>query len=193
MRNAPIRWSSSRSTPRRTSNDDSGVDAIADLDLPSRARQTGDAASVEPAQGCVLFLGTLEPRKNLDVLLDAYERVLAAAGTRPVPPLVLAGRATPEADAIVARATRAPLAGHVELPGYIDPDAARELYERALVFVLPSHTEGFGMPALEAMTVGVPVDRRQSRRACPKSSATPGNCSSRTTPEALADRASRLS
>jgi glycosyltransferase involved in cell wall biosynthesis len=111
----------------------------------------------EPASGCVLFLGTLEPRKNLDVLLDAYERVLARAAPRAVPPLVLAGRATPSADAIVARATRPPLAGHVELPGYVDPDRRRGLYERALVFVLPSHMEGFGMPALEAMTVGVPV------------------------------------
>jgi glycosyltransferase involved in cell wall biosynthesis len=111
----------------------------------------------EPAAGCVLFLGTLEPRKNLDVLLDAYERVLAADSDRSLPPLVLAGRATPAADAIVARATRPPLAGHVELPGYIDPDRRRALYERALVFVLPSHMEGFGMPALEAMTVGVPV------------------------------------
>jgi glycosyltransferase involved in cell wall biosynthesis len=116
----------------------------------------------EPASGCVLFLGTLEPRKNLDVLLDAYERVLAAqpaspADPRRIPPLVLAGRQTPAADAIVSRVRRAPLAGHVELPGYIDGDRRRELYERALVFVLPSQMEGFGMTALEAMTVGVPV------------------------------------
>jgi glycosyltransferase involved in cell wall biosynthesis len=70
---------------------------------------------------------------------------------------VLAGRPTPEAAAILDRATRAPLAGHVEVPGYIDADRRRELYERALVFVLPSQMEGFGMTALEAMTVGVPV------------------------------------
>jgi alpha-1,3-rhamnosyl/mannosyltransferase len=120
----------------------------------------------------VLFPGTLEPRKNLDVLLDAYERLIVAdpSPVRPtigqtalvstgpgVPPLVLAGRATPEAAALVDRARRPPLAGHVEITGYIDADRRRELYERALVFVLPSHTEGFGMPVLEAMTVGVPV------------------------------------
>jgi glycosyltransferase involved in cell wall biosynthesis len=109
----------------------------------------------EPADGCVLFLGTLEPRKNLGVLLDAYERLLAA-GTR-LPRLVLAGRATEAAADIVAHARRPPLAGVVELPGYIEPDRRAALYERALVFVLPSHTEGFGMPALEAMTIGVPV------------------------------------
>ena len=109
----------------------------------------------EPPDGCVLFLGSLEPRKNLGVLLDAYERLLAA-GTR-LPRLVLAGRPSDAAADIVARATRPPLAAVVDLPGYIEPDRRAALYERALVFVLPSHTEGFGMPALEAMTVGVPV------------------------------------
>jgi len=109
----------------------------------------------EPADGCVLFLGSLEPRKNLGVLLDAYERLLAT-GTR-LPRLVLAGRASDAAADIVARAQRPPLAGVVELPGYIEPDRRAALYARALVFVLPSHTEGFGMPALEAMTIGVPV------------------------------------
>jgi glycosyltransferase involved in cell wall biosynthesis len=120
------------------------------------------ARRAEPQSGCVLFLGTLEPRKNLDVLLDAYEKLIVRRSAHStnghrVPPLVLAGRATPEADAVVARARRPPLDSHVELPGYIDPDRRRSLYEQALAFVLPSHTEGFGMTALEAMTVGVPV------------------------------------
>jgi glycosyltransferase involved in cell wall biosynthesis len=109
----------------------------------------------EPPSGCVLFLGSLEPRKNLGVLLDAYERVLAR---RPdAPPLVLAGQASAAAAALVDRAARPPLAGHVELPGYVEADAREPLYQRATIFVLPSHTEGFGMPVLEAMTVGVPV------------------------------------
>jgi glycosyltransferase involved in cell wall biosynthesis len=49
------------------------------------------------------------------------------------------------------------LASHVELSGYVDPDKRLDLYRGALVFVLPSHTEGFGMPAVEAMVAGVPV------------------------------------
>jgi glycosyltransferase involved in cell wall biosynthesis len=110
----------------------------------------------EPATGgCVLFLGTLEPRKNIGVLVDAYERLLSR---RPdAPPLVLAGRVTREAEPIVSRTLRPPLAGHVEVPGYIAPEGRLELFRRALVFVLPSHTEGFGMPAAEAMMAGVPV------------------------------------
>ncbi len=111
----------------------------------------------EPVAGnaCVLFLGTLEPRKNLGVLLDAYERLLARHPD--APPLVLAGRLGADAGGLIARATRPPLAGHVEIPGYVDPDRREELYRRALVFAMPSHMEGFGMPALEALTVGVPV------------------------------------
>jgi glycosyltransferase involved in cell wall biosynthesis len=109
----------------------------------------------EPADGCVLFLGTLDARKNLEVLLDAYERVLARAGD--VPPLVLAGKPTDSARELTARASQGALAGHVELPGYVDDETRQRLYHRALIFVMPSHTEGFGMPVLEAMTVGVPV------------------------------------
>ena len=109
----------------------------------------------EPDAGCILFLGTLEPRKNLGLLLDAYERLLGLG--RPVPPLVLAGRTTAASEPVVQRTGRPPLKGRVEVPGYIAPGDREALYHRALVVTLPSHTEGFGMPALEAMTVGVPV------------------------------------
>jgi glycosyltransferase involved in cell wall biosynthesis len=108
-----------------------------------------------PDRTCILFLGTIEPRKNLGVLLDAYERVLAS---RPhAPQLVLAGRATDAAADVIRRTSQAPLAGHVDLLGYIEPGVRDELYRRALIFVMPSHTEGFGIPVLEAMTMGVPV------------------------------------
>jgi glycosyltransferase involved in cell wall biosynthesis len=113
------------------------------------------AREQEPARGSVLFLGTLEPRKNLGVLLDAYERLLSL---RPdAPNLVLAGHAAPEAGSLVARTRQPPLAGHVEVLGYVAPDRRVDVFRQALVFVLPSHAEGFGMPALEAMTCGVPV------------------------------------
>jgi glycosyltransferase involved in cell wall biosynthesis len=63
------------------------------------------------AEGYVLFLGTLEPRKNLGVLLDAYATLIERRVR--VPPLVLAGRATEDAAAWLERTRRAPLAGHV--------------------------------------------------------------------------------
>ncbi len=108
-----------------------------------------------PADGYILFLGTLEPRKNVGLLLDAYAEVLGRI--RRPPTLVLAGRATPDASAWLDRIARAPLAGHVEHRGYI-PAAGREmLFAGARVLVMPSLDEGFGLPALEAMAAGVPV------------------------------------
>jgi alpha-1,3-rhamnosyl/mannosyltransferase len=108
-----------------------------------------------PARGYVLFLGTLEPRKNLGGLLDAYERLLRVA--RDVPELILAGKATADAQALLDRLRRPPLEGHVRQIGYVDPDKRRALYEGARLLVLPSFDEGFGLPVLEAMTLGVPV------------------------------------
>jgi glycosyltransferase involved in cell wall biosynthesis len=110
----------------------------------------------EPAHdGYILFLGTLEPRKNVALLLDAYGALLARRGA--MPRLVLAGRVVAEAEPLVARVRQPPFAGCVEVTGYVDPARRRALYDGAVVFVLPSHTEGFGMPAVEAMMAGVPV------------------------------------
>ena len=109
----------------------------------------------EPREGYFLFLGALEPRKNIGVLLDAYERLLG--DTPSAPSLVLAGKSGAESTLIQARVVDRPLAGRVQLPGYITSDQREQLFKGALAFVMPSHTEGFGMPVVEAMTAGVPV------------------------------------
>lgn len=113
----------------------------------------------EPDEASLLFLGTLEPRKNVDLLLEAYTRVLARRTARhvPTPRLTLAGGAGLDAARILARAAAPPLAAHVDVLGYVAPDRRRALYASAMLCVMPSHTEGFGLPALEAMTTGVPV------------------------------------
>jgi len=159
------------------------------------------ARAASPRAGYVLFFGTLEPRKNLVGLLDAYERLLSDYGEGPgtanaapdderrgtanaapddlasvghsfrgaipayvgrpfrgaIPELVLAGKATDEARAWLNRLERPPLKGVVRYIGYVDPDKRRALYDGARLLVQPSFAEGFGMTALEAMSLGVPV------------------------------------
>jgi glycosyltransferase involved in cell wall biosynthesis len=105
--------------------------------------------------GVILFLGTLEPRKNVGALLDAY--ALLRQRRPDAPPLLLAGRATPQADDWLRRIGEPPLAGHVTHLGYVAAEEREALYERARVLVLPSLNEGFGLTVLEAMSAGVPV------------------------------------
>jgi len=115
--------------------------------------------SGEPEDGPLLFLGSIEPRKNVGLLLDAYERLRAVRQARGLgtPRLVLAGGALPGAEPVLERAASPELAPHVDVLGYVQPDSRRALYDSAMICIMPSHTEGFGLPALEAMTVGVPV------------------------------------
>ncbi|HEY7170315.1 MAG TPA: glycosyltransferase family 1 protein [Vicinamibacterales bacterium] len=103
----------------------------------------------------VLFFGTLEPRKNVGALLDAYGQL--AGRRRDLPPLVLAGKATDAARPWLEQIDRAPLKGLVRHIGYVDPANRQALYEGARLLVQPSYEEGFGLPVLEAMTLGVPV------------------------------------
>lgn len=97
----------------------------------------------------VLFVGTLEPRKNLAGLLDALDRLGADA-----PPLVVAGSTGWGDDATRARLARA---ANVTMVGHVDEVDLAALYAEALVLCYPSFLEGFGLPILEAMGQGTPV------------------------------------
>ena len=116
---------------------------------PQRSEPTTSAA------GPILFVGTIEPRKNLDVLFRAYSRVLNARAD--APDLVLAGRTVEQSGEILRPLSHAPLAGRARHLGYVTEDARRRLLEEASMLVIPSLDEGFGIPALEAMATGVPV------------------------------------
>lgn len=110
----------------------------------------------EPAaRGPILFIGTIEPRKNLGGLLAAYAE-LANAET---PALVVAGRLPPAGspDAAAMASMPAAAAQQVRYLGYVSDEDRLRLYHDASMLVVPSFDEGFGLPALEAMTLGVPV------------------------------------
>lgn len=104
----------------------------------------------------VLFVGSLEPRKNLGTLLEAWailRRGDPAWGRK----LVLAGRRAWGADAIETRIEALGLRGDVIVADYISAEDLPVVYTMANVFVFPSSYEGFGLPPLEAMACGVPV------------------------------------
>ncbi len=106
-------------------------------------------------RGFILFVGTLEPRKNLVTLLQAYHQLRRTGGL--VVPLVLVGGKGWIHDEIFRTIDALSLRDHViHLSGVPDEKLAH-LYRAAGVLAIPSHYEGFGLPALEAMHSGCPV------------------------------------
>ncbi len=103
----------------------------------------------------ILFLGTLEPRKNVDGLIRAYARWREQEPT--APPLVVAGGKGWYYNRIFELVRALKLEDRVYFPGYIPQDELSLWYNAATLFVYPSFFEGFGLPVLEAMACGTPV------------------------------------
>jgi glycosyltransferase involved in cell wall biosynthesis len=104
----------------------------------------------------VLYVGTLQPRKNLARVIEAFARAAAAPAFAGIQ-LVLAGKKGWLYDDLFAQVERMGLAGRVLFPGYVDDADLPALLSGALAFVFPSLYEGFGIPVLEAGACGVPV------------------------------------
>ncbi|HEX6290664.1 MAG TPA: glycosyltransferase family 1 protein [Herpetosiphonaceae bacterium] len=103
----------------------------------------------------LFFIGTLEPRKNLEHLIEAYQQVLHATSTAPdALQLALGGKPGWLSDTIVARAEHTP---GVRMLGPIDDADLPVLYTLATATVYPSLYEGFGFPVLESLACGTPV------------------------------------
>ena len=118
-----------------------------------------DAAAVRTRLGIdtnfILFVGTIEPRKNLLTLVRAFERVLRQTEQRPQ--LVIAGGQGWLSEDLHRLLKQLAFGDRLRLAGYLDDEDLRALYSSCKVFVYPSLYEGFGLPPLEAMTCGAPV------------------------------------
>jgi glycosyltransferase involved in cell wall biosynthesis len=103
----------------------------------------------------LLYLGTIEPRKNLVRLVEAYAQLRSADAA--TPPLVIAGAAGWYYEQVFARVEALGLGDVVSFPGYV-PEAEKPWWYRAAdLFVYPSLFEGFGLPVLEALACATPV------------------------------------
>jgi glycosyltransferase involved in cell wall biosynthesis len=133
--------------------------------IPSAARSSfqpmplAQAALIRKRLGVeddfLLFVGTLEPRKNLLTLLKAFEQIIGHTSLRPQ--LVIAGGEGWLMDESLAFTRKASISDRLRLTGYLHDEDLRALYSSCRVFIYPSVYEGFGLPPLEALACGAPV------------------------------------
>ncbi|MDE7312707.1 MAG: glycosyltransferase family 4 protein [Eubacterium sp.] len=107
------------------------------------------------SQNYFLYLGTVEPRKNLETLIGAY--AMLCMEKEDVPQLVIAGGKGWMCDSIYRKAAQVQLGNRILFTGYVAQEDSPLLMCGAEAFVFPSAYEGFGMPPLEAMACGTPV------------------------------------
>lgn len=112
--------------------------------------------SAVPEEGLpyILFVGTIQPRKNLVRLIEAFSKLQARDQ---VLNLIIAGKKGWMYENILAAPKKFGVGKRVKFLGYVSDEELASLYQNALFFVLPSLCEGFGLPVLEAMRFGCPV------------------------------------
>lgn len=122
----------------------------------SKGKSEGDAgASALLDKPHILFVSTLEPRKNVIGLITAFNQLKSEL--RVDHHLVLAGQKGWKYEPILAAIEASPWKDFIHHLNYVSDAMAAELYTHAEVFAYPSFYEGFGLPVLEAMTLGCPV------------------------------------
>jgi glycosyltransferase involved in cell wall biosynthesis len=105
----------------------------------------------------ILFLGTLEPRKNIGRLIQAYAALREREGANGTPKLVIAGGKGWFYESLFSQVAGLGLSDHVMFTGYVPGEELVWWYRAAFMFVFPSLFEGFGLPVLEALACGAPT------------------------------------
>lgn len=132
--------------------------AADDITVVHHGVQLGDAATdlkqYELPKRYILFVGALQPRKNIEGLMTAFEEVQK---TERDLHLVIVGGGGWKSDTILHRIETSSVRRNIHILRRVPREDLVALYTHAEVFVLPSFSEGFGMPVLEAMAAGTPV------------------------------------
>jgi len=130
-------------------------EGVARVDDAGRIREVLGRLGLE--RDYILYVGTLQPRKNLVRLIEAYALLVAGWDAGDPPLLALAGRRGWLSEPIGRAIEAADLGAHVRLTGYVADADLSALYSGARLFAFPSLHEGFGFPILEAMACDAPV------------------------------------
>ncbi len=140
---------------RAYGTDPAKVDVIHEgIDLQRLA--PGEPGHPAPTQRAyALYVGTIQPRKNLARLMQAYASLVRVHAIDW--DLVLAGKPGWHSDGLYVQAAALNLSDRIHLPGYVADDVLPSLIRNARFFCFPSLYEGFGLPVLEAQALGVPL------------------------------------
>jgi glycosyltransferase involved in cell wall biosynthesis len=125
------------------------------ITIPGAATFVDEGSRSGPEEPFFLFVGTLEPRKNLLTLLQAFGRLMERGVHSHR--LLIAGGSGWGGEILESRLSDLGIESNVELRGYVTEQELHYLYRHATGLLMPSLYEGFGLPLLEAMQYGTPV------------------------------------
>jgi len=101
-----------------------------------------------------LSVGTIEPRKNYDLLIEAFENIAAKNDKLK---LIIVGHKGWKSKSVFEKIKSSKFSDRIIVEGYVSDDRIIQLYRHALAFIFPTLYEGFGIPLLEALSFGLPI------------------------------------